>query len=305
MTSRPDVQYAVKRPYQPRIRVPDLREAEVFFERVFGETSTLLSEVMPSPPAPGHSIDHSIFTRIGDVVIDSLDPSRYRTRGRQRYPDVSTPQLDTPGGWLVDGVGDAYKWLRSAGMRLEDAAGYELTLKSWPGGRSPLYTSEVDAGMRYALFETFRFPIQPRTPSDVLNGGKDSGPLGVVRVSHHTILSSQPERAVGLFVNLLGGRIVAEWRDDCRGLAGPLVELAGTRYHLASSAAGGAKTARGNGHQARDVYHAITWEVADLELALRHLESVGVVVESSSATSCVVHPAAALGIPWGFTNPIH
>ncbi len=56
----------------------------------------------------------------------------------------------------------------------------------------------------------------------------DDDPLGIERCSHHTVLTGQPERALRLIVDVLGGNIVHEGRDELRGTTVTSVDLAGS-----------------------------------------------------------------------------
>ncbi|ROO87431.1 hypothetical protein EDD29_5039 [Actinocorallia herbida] len=293
-TERP---YRVRMLHHPTIHVPSLAKAEDFFARVFGRPSTNFAVVMPEPPAPGHSVGYSTFTSIGDVLIDSLAPKLYLTGGVQRYPDVATPRLKTT-GWYVDGVKELYKELRAQGFRLVDSRGDLLDADEWPGGFSPFHTLEDDAGLRYRFFETFPFPLDPRVAEGwTLPEADDADPLGIEHAAYHTVLTHRPERVADLLVDVLGGEVVRTGRDDLRRVSGPYVPLADAVFHLAAPDPG---TAPAPGPL--DAYHAITWKVADLDRAARHLDAEGVRIAHRSDTALVTDAATSLGVPWGFTT---
>ncbi|MER5184688.1 hypothetical protein ABT009_41410 [Streptomyces sp. NPDC002896] len=298
-TDRP---FRVRMLYHPRIHVPSLDKAEDFFTRVFGRRSTNFSVVMPNPPAPGHSVGYSTFTAISDVLIDSLAPKLYLTGGVQRYPDVESPHLETT-GWYVEGVRELYKELRSQGFRLVDARDEILDADEWAGGPSPFYSLKGDAGLPYSFFEVFPFPLDPRVQEGwTIPDISDDDPLGIERASHHTILTSRPERALKLTVDVLGGEVVHTGDDDLRGVTGPYVRLADAVFHFATPRPGSKAAADASGSGPLDVYHAITWKVVDLERAAKHLESTGVRIAHRSDTALVTDPATSLGVPWGFTT---
>lgn len=298
-TDRP---FRVKMLYHPRIHVPSLDDAEGFFARVFGRSSTNFAVVMPNPPAPGHSVGYSTFTSISDVLIDSLEPKRYLTGGVQRYPDVDVPHLQTT-GWYVEGVNELYRELRAQGLRLVDSHDGALEDDEWPGGPSPFHTLRDDAGLRYAFFENFPFPLDPRVREgwSIPEVGDDD-PLGIEHASHHTVLTSRPERALRLTVNVLGGEVVRTGRDGLRGVSGPFVRLADTVFHFATPDPGSEAAADAAEDAPLDTYHAITWKVVDLERTAKHLEAEGVRIAHRSQTALVTDPATSLGVPWGFTT---
>lgn len=298
-TDRP---FHVRMLYHPRIHVPSLDQAEDFFARVFGRPSTNFSVVMPEPPAPGHSVGYSTFTSVSDVLIDSLEPKRYLTGGTQRYPDVEVPHLETT-GWYVDGVKELYRELRAAGLRLVDSHDSVVDGEEWPGGPSPFHTLPDDAGLRYAFFEMFPFPLDPRVREGwTVPEVAEDDPLGIQHASHHTVLTSRPERALRLTVNVLGGEVVRTGRDELRGVEGPFVRLADTVFHFATPDPGSPAAADAAAHAPLDTYHAITWKVVDLERTAKHLDAEGVRIAHRSRTALVTDPATSLGVPWGFTT---
>ncbi|MFD7205459.1 VOC family protein [Streptomyces sp. NPDC059893] len=295
--------FRVRMLYHPVIHVPSLEEAEAFYTRVFGRPSTNFRAVMPNPPAPGHSVGYSTFTAISDVLIDNLAPKQYLTGGVQRYPDVDTPRLTTT-GWYVEGVKDLYKALRAHGFRLLDVRDQVLEDDEWAGGPSPFVSLKGDAGLAYRFFEMYPFPLDPRvTEGWTVPPVTDEDPLGIVRAAHHTVLTARPERALKLTVDVLGGEVIHTGRDELRGVYGPYVRLADAVFHFATPHPCGARSADvpGDGDGAPDTYHAITWQVADLERAAKHLEAQGVRIAQRSETALVTDPATSLGVPWGFT----
>jgi catechol 2,3-dioxygenase-like lactoylglutathione lyase family enzyme len=291
--------YAVELLYHPTLHVPSLDDADDFYRRVFGRPSTRLTVIMPTPPVPGHSNDHSTFTLIGDVFLDSLDPQLYLTGGTRRYHDVELGRMTNPGGWYVEGVKELYLRLREAGFRLVNARDELLDEPAWPGGMAPFYSHPDDAGLKYAFFETFPFPFDVRLqPGWVLPEIEDDDPLGVRFAAYHTILTARPERALSLLVDVLGGEVLSTGRDDLRGVSGPYVRLADAIFHLATPDPGSDLAA----DPVHDTYHAITWRVADLEKAAKHLQAEGVRIQQQSETTLVTDPATSLGVPWGFTT---
>lgn len=293
--------FRVKMLYHPTLHVPDLEEAEDFYSRVFGRSSTNLSAIMPVPPAPGHSVDHSTLTPISDVFLDSLDPTLYLTGGVQRFPDVTRAHLKTPGGWFVEGVKELYKELRAQGFVLVDARGETLEAEEWAGGMSPFYTREDDVGLRLPFFEVFPFPLDSRT-QEGWTIPKADDPLGIEYASHHTVLTSRPKRALKLAVDVLGGEVIRTGRDDLRGASGPYVRLADAVFHFAVPDPGSDAAADDSENDLLDTYHAITWKVLDMEKTAKHLESEGVRIARQSDTALITDPASSLGVPWGFTT---
>lgn len=292
--------FRVSAMYHPSLHVPDLAEAEEFFERVFGVPSVRLA-TMFGGAAPGRGVpDHSTFTLIGDVLIDSIDPRRYLVDGRQCYPDIETPRLASM-GWYVDGVDALYRTLRERGVVLVDQRD-EIADGDRPptavGSSMPLFfTVATDVGLRHELVPEFPFPLDPRTqPGWTLP--PPGGPLGIVRCAHHTVMTGAPERALRLLVDAIGGELVGgAGRDDLPAAEVTSVRLGDAVIRLVPESVGFAETPLSG---VPDRYHSITFEVVDLDRAESHLRAVGVALAARTATSIVADPDTAFGVPWEF-----
>jgi hypothetical protein len=295
--------------YHPSHHVPDLDEAERWFERVFGRSSTRLASMSRgAPPRPGYPNDYSTFTSISDVLFDAIDPRRYVLLGVQRYPTVERPRLKAF-GWYVEGIAELYRELKHQGIRvtnqMDELAGMDEPPTA-AGSSMPLYFSlPEDAGLRYEFIPAIPFPLDPRlAPGWTVPAVSGEDPLGIERCSHHTVLTGNPGRALRLVVDALGGAIVHEGRDELRGTTGAYVDVAGSILEYAVPDVGTRAYSDWSKEDPDDTYYSITWKVADLERAERHLQSRGVHIAMRSADTIVTDPATSLGIPWGFTSKL-
>ncbi|CAB3804220.1 FAD-dependent oxidoreductase [Paraburkholderia caffeinilytica] len=298
--------FRVMRVFHPTAQVPDLARAEQWFERAFGRKSTSLSAMLPSTPE--YPTEYSTFTVIRDVFFDTIDPKLHFINGRQRYPAVQTPGLRGI-GWYVDGMTDLYHALRRNGFRCMDlsdniAQGDEPPL-SPGGGVVTFFVVPEDAGMQYQFFREGPFPLDPRaTPGWALGPVDADDPLGIEHCSHHTILTSQPERALRFAVDALGGTVVHRGRNEVLGATSVFVAIADTLIEYAVPDPGTPARADLAARAPNDSYYAITWKVADLEGVERHLATLGVGIRDRSATTIVAQPEDSLGVPWGFTTTL-
>jgi catechol 2,3-dioxygenase-like lactoylglutathione lyase family enzyme len=293
--------------FHPSHHVPDLAEAEDWFERVFGRRSIPLASARRGKPLrPGVPTDYSTFTPISDVLFDSIDPKRYVLLGVQRHATVARPHLKSF-GWYVDGIAEVYRELRGQGIRLlsqldEIADGDEPPI----GFGSPLpnfFSVLEDTGLRYQFFPEIPHLVDARVAPDwSVPPVSDDDPLGIERCSHHTVLTGRPERALRLVVDVLGGEVVYEGRDELRGTSGTFVHLGDSILEYAVPDVGTAAHEDWTKDDPNDTYHAITWKVADLERTERHLLAQGVRIEIRSDDTVITDPATSLGIPWGFTS---
>jgi hypothetical protein len=54
----------------------------------------------------------------------------------------------------------------------------------------------------------------------------------------------------------------------------------------------------------RDTYHAITFQVRDLDRVARHLTARGVRLRDRTEHCIVTEPRTSLGVPWGFVTAL-
>ena len=146
--------FDVIRMFHPSFHVLDLDEAERWYEQVFGLSSTRLST---GPVDPDNRTDYSTFTLIRDVLMDSIDPTRFVKDGVQQYPTIDEPHLKGF-GWCVDGLLDLYREVRSKGIRLVGNLGEEGTDDEPPtahGSSMPMFfTVPEQTGLRYQIHRT-------------------------------------------------------------------------------------------------------------------------------------------------------
>lgn len=301
--------WSVSRMYHPSHRVPDLGAAEAFFAEVFGRPSVSIAANFAARGAParaGYPTEYSIFTLIADVWFDCIDPDRYVIEGEQVYPSVTEPHLNGF-GWGVEGIGDLYSELGRRGIRCTDQTDVVVSGDRPPNARfssSPLFWTRVDdTGLRYELYPTASIgPSDPRSdPAWRLGGPAPDDPLRIRRCSHHTVLTDRPDRALALAVDVLGGRVIHEGRNEALGSWSTYVFLGdGVLEYATDLGPGTAAHADWAVRAPLDTYHSLTWEVEDLDRVARHLEACGVRLVLRTDDVIVVDPADGLGVPWGF-----
>lgn len=292
----------------PSLHVPDLSEAEAWFKRVFARDSIPFATILGGQPVRSDwPLDYCVFTLIGDVLMDSIDPQRYVIAGVQQYPTVHEPRLKDF-GYYVAGLVDAYRAVRAHGLRVMNTLSelQEGDEPSGPNAPAPFYTLREETGLRYHFHSaTHVLPGDPRSAQawDVAPVS-DHDPLGIERCSHHTVLTTNPDRARHLWVDVLGGEVVHEARDEVRAATSTWVHVGGSTLEYAVPDACSPAHAEWARTAPDDRYYAITWKVADLERAERHLRAHGVRIEARSHHVIVADPATSLGVPWGFTDTL-
>lgn len=299
-------QFLITLMHHPSHHVFDLDDAEQWFERVFHCSSTPIDKVLSRLTVrPDWPRDYSIYTSIRDVFFDTIDPKRFVIDGVQRYADIDKPHLKDF-GFTVDGMTGAYRALKRYGIRVTNTLGQIAEGDDPPKGPNdpaPFSTLRQETGLRYKFYPAMRFPADPRTePGWVLPPVSDDDPLGIDCCSHHTILTSKPERAVKLLVEILGGEVIREGRGELRGTTSIYIHIGGSTLEYAVPDPGTAAYADLLRTDPEDTYHAITWKVVDVGRAERHLKKQDVKIRTRSDDMIVTDPETSLGIPWGFTT---
>ncbi|KAF9886967.1 hypothetical protein FE257_010708 [Aspergillus nanangensis] len=301
--------------YHPSHRVPDLGDAERFFTSVFGLPSVWRSSLYtaPDPKYPTYPTDYCIFTCLADVFFDCIDPQKYVIDDIQRYDTVTKPKLNGF-GWAVEGIEEFYTDIYKArGMRCTDQADRVADPEICPEAsfkKSKLfYTLAEDTGVRYEFYPSTSVGSYDHreNPEWKLRPREGKGSLGIQFCAYHTVLTEQLDRALGLYVDVLGGRIIHRARNDVRRVNSTYVLLADAVYELSSPLPENSYANvefKGRRHHAQDVYHALTFKVTDLAKVKAHFQAKGLRILAESESLVVLHPEDGLGIPWGFTSAL-
>lgn len=298
--------------YHPSHDVLDLTEAEGWYERVFGTPSASLASLiakLPPRPGSGYPPNYSTFTLIGDVLMDTIDPTRYVIDGRQRLPTVKKPHLRLI-SWYIEGMKEACREMRRHGIRvisqLDEVVRGDEVPTAYGSDMPLLYTLPEDTGLRYSFSPpAFVKASDPRSePGWVSPSTASTHPLGLTRCSHHTILTNRPERELKLLLDVLGGTVVHNGRNELLGASSTYVHLAGSTVECAVPDGNTPAYTDWETRAPNDTYHSITWQVASLERAERHLAAQGVSIQRRSSDTLITDPETSLGIPWGFSTTL-
>lgn len=295
--------------FHPSHRAPNLAEVDEWFERVFNVPTERINKVLGIEKIdPMNRMDYSAFTTIQDVIFDTIDPHLYIKEGVQRYPSIETPHLNGF-GWYVEGIVEAYRALKSAGFEIVNQRDEVITGDDPPladGGGMPMFwLTPEDSGLRYQFLPLFPFPGDGRLKEGwALPPVSPDDPLGVELCSHHTVLTTQPERAVRLFADTLGGTVLHTGRNEALGSESTYISMADGVYEFAVPDAGTAAHADWSQLAPNDTYHALTFKVGDLDKVAAHLAATGVGIRTRTDNHLITDPSTSIGIPWGFTTTL-
>jgi hypothetical protein len=298
--------YALKHLFHSTNWVPDLEESTEFFRRVFGRQSTVVGEYLGGsrgPAVSGYPRDYAIFTPIAEVQFECANPAMLVIDGTQHHKSVSRPHL---GGlaWFVDGIEDLWSELRQRNIGGMDQRNRIIEDDGPPRDVSAnpiIFTLPEDTGLIYE-FCLYSPRLDPRGDPPVA-AISPSDPLGIECCSHHTVLTDRPERAERLLVDVLGGQITHQGRNEVLRAESTYIALADGVLELArptDEASPAMETWRKRAPQ--DTYYSLTWKVRDLDRVGHHLRASRVGIQAHSDTALVVNPADGLGVAWGFTS---
>jgi catechol 2,3-dioxygenase-like lactoylglutathione lyase family enzyme len=298
--------YGLKHLYHSTHWVPDLDEATRFFRDTFGRESKVLGEYLGSGKlVSGYPRDYATFTPIAEVQLECIDPTLLVIDGTQPHGNVTEPHLGEL-AWFVDGIEDLWVELRRRSIRgmdqrnvVPDGDAIPLDVSSTP----IIFTVAEDTGLAYE-FCVYMARRDPRGDPPVPAVSPDD-PLGIECCSHHTVLTTNRQRALGLAVDVLGGRVIHEGRNDVLSTQSTYVALADGVLEFARPLEDGSPAMEDWQKNApEDTYHSLTWRVRDLAQVADRLKASGVGLRARTDAVIITNPEDSLGIPWGFTSEL-
>jgi catechol 2,3-dioxygenase-like lactoylglutathione lyase family enzyme len=127
-------------------------------------------------------------------------------------------------------------------------------------------------------------------------------PLGLERLSHVTIVCAAPERATHVYAEILGGRVLHEAESPLVQTRSTFIGVGDGTVVEVATPTGGESLAAADLKANGDILHAVTWRVADLDRAERHLNANGIRVLDRDATTLIADPGDTFGAPMRFTT---
>ncbi|GAA4686067.1 VOC family protein [Frondihabitans cladoniiphilus] len=301
--------------YHPTIAVDDLEAARGWFRDVFGRRPLRWEETLDLDLLdPEYPKNYSFFAFIADEHWVFLCPTLHATgklAGQTRYKGVPEGMIGL--GWSTDDAVDVFAELADRGIGAIDQQGQLITtaakpVSSFADDILTGFTLPEDTGFRYEFQQTSprHWPkyaefADPRLGDDWSGPKLDpADPLGILRTSHHTILTLDLDRALGFYRDALGAVVLDSTRNVELGAESTFVRLADTTLEFAvpdDPAPWAERLSDG-----RDFYQGVTFEVADPDKAFRHLEEVGVAPVRLSDEVVSIQPEHGFGAEWRFVR---
>ena len=307
--------------FHPSLGVTDLALPREWFPRVFGR------EVIEwrSPLSVANSdfrTSYSVFVNIADLHMQAHDPA-LRT-GNGAIERFATKRFSGVGlnacVWYTTNAVALVERLADYGVRCQDFTG-EL-VRSGYAPRSGLeadgfymvFALPEDTGFHYSFVQydyngqywkdhgAFYRAGDPRLSSDwVLPPVSPDDPLGIKKCHHHTIITTNTARALNLYVEALGGRIVATEYNRSLDADSTYLEFAGSILEFASPRLNTSPLLK-HVAEGRDHYYGITFQVSDSERTERHLRDVGISPKRDFDGGVTIDPGHGLGAWWRFVE---
>lgn len=298
--------------YHPTLGVSDLEAAREWFNRVFGLLDFCWEETLDlSRLEPDYPVNYSFFMFIKDFHFVVLCPelhARGALEGQSRYKGVPDGMIGV--GWYTDDAVGMFERLAAFGFPAHDQKGNLINSRNRPvSSIAPDilvgFTFPEQAGMRHEFEELgeshreyYSRKADPRLRPGWTRGAVDpTDPLQIVQSSHHTIVTADLDRAIRLYVDAAGGKIVGRARNTelnaestFVALGDAVVEFAVLNQRQSRLAQ---QVARGHDH-----YLGISLKVADLSAAKSHLQKVGLSPRQLGDSVVTIEPEEAFGMQW-------
>jgi catechol 2,3-dioxygenase-like lactoylglutathione lyase family enzyme len=313
MTAMPEHRSLVPALYHPTIAVHDLEAARDWFRRVFGLRPLRWEETLDLDLLkPDYPTNYSFFAFISDIHWVFLCPPLHAQgslTGQTRYKDVADGMIGL--GWYTNDAEGVFAILADAGIRSHDQKGARITserppVSSFADDILTGFTEPEDTGIRYEFqqtgrrhWEKYSREADPRLRSDWTGPVLDpEDPLGLLLTSHHTIATSNPARALHLYVELLGAETIAVCRNQELVADSTFIRLADTVVEFAvPNPDTELARAVAEGH---DSYLGVSYLVESVDRVRSHLISAGLTPEDTETGAVRINPAEGFGAEWRF-----
>jgi catechol 2,3-dioxygenase-like lactoylglutathione lyase family enzyme len=267
--------------------VDDLDAAVAWYEDVFSSRLWQRSELFGTSLA---------LLVVGDVVLMPMQPAsafptapgRFRQRFGQRLHSLAL---------YVDNPDDLISHLRSQGLRLTGSDGTELR-----NPQDEIWTQPRETPILFEFFQPRTSMNDPRLEEQDWSSTfwRDDHPLGITGACF-TVVTADPDAATRFFVEGLHGEVVHNGTVAAYGTSSAFVALS-DEVMIEVAEPLEADTAAGRDLAQRATFHAVTFQVADLERAAGHIESKGVRTDRPAPGHLLLEPEDCFGVRFRITD---
>ena len=276
----------------------DLPALEAWYDDVFAVRRGFLDHHYME----GEQRDASLVV-LGDCVIEPLAPA-FRVPGWAAYP---LGRFYRRFGnhwhsiaWYTDDAGELWQRCTDHGIRVFVEGGVRTAERPPPS--SAIMTHPKDTVTQLEFFNPAGTSIAQRDPR--LQPGWDpswwatSHPLGLHGLAYTTVLTRDRDRALRVYVDVLGGTLLGESESALTGTVDSYVRVGEDTVLQLSSPTGTGTLAAEDMAVNGEIHHAAAFRVEDLDQAEKYLATKGVVTLARDDTTLVTDPVTTHGVPF-------
>jgi hypothetical protein len=293
--------------FHPTAMVGDLWAVHEFYAKVFG----VKSQTIPYTDA---SRAYRSLTVIADCCIENISPEQTHMSQFRMFTDILGNHWYFPCFYIDDMQDAIYHVHHRHGVRLTESGTGNPVVGVTPGGsgRSLVFTNPTDTGIMWEFYEGSRAwwdssPLaDPRMKTGwSLPSPAADDPVAVEALSHQTVVARDTTRIIRFLVEICGGRIFAEGKDEALGSDSTWITVGDepTVFEIAVPTREGPR-ARDLGRSG-NIVHSLTFKVRDIGRLRTHLNTLDIRVEQEKEGMLVTDPSSSLGLPFGFTQNYH
>jgi hypothetical protein len=299
--------FRVTRLFHPTAMVADLLEVEDLYRRLFAVRSLTI-------PYSQAGRAYRTLTVLADTCIENISPEQTHLSQFRMYLDIVGNHWYFPCFYVEDMQAAVYELHQRHRIRMTASGTGEPVIGLPPGGtsRSLLYTHPADTGIMWEFWEGDEewFRTNPLADPRMRPGWKYQAPaaddpVAVEKLSHHTVVVTDPALALKFLVTVCKGRIFATADNDALGTRSTWVSVSDepTVFEIAVPLRDG--PCRKDLEKVGNTVHAVTFKVRDLARAVAHLKKSDVVFEVETPELAVTDPKTSCGLRFGFIEAFH
>ena len=211
--------------------------------------------------------------------------------------------------WYTEGIVDLYKHLQDRGTRLYLLGGNHGD-DGLDEGLPVVFTHPRDSygGLEFAAHQDTRRPPRPPHRDPRFYPGFDpewwarNHPLGVRRLGYTTLVVDDLEAATEFYCNGLNGKVLTETTSRACGTRNRYVSLGTDSVVELANPIGSGSLAAQDLALHGPMFHAVTWNVVDLDRTRAHLQDKGVGILDSDGQTLIADPKSTYGAVHRFTT---
>lgn len=280
----------------------DLPALETWYDEVFSVRRGFLDHNY----MPGEKRDASLVV-LGDAVIEPLAPA-FRVEGWDAMPLGRFYQRFGAHwhsiAWYTDDAGEMWQRCTDAGIRVFVEGG--VLTDTRPAPNSAIMTHPKDTITQLEFFNPEGSGISKADPR--INGSDfddqwwvKNHPVKTPGLAYTTILTYDLDRAVQVYGDVLGGDVLHKGSSALTGTDDVYIQLGDTVIQLSTPNVDGTLATEDMARN-KEVLHAASWRVEDLDATQEYFDSVGIATLSRDDETLLTDPATTHGVPFRWTT---